>query len=281
MTSKRLCVPTSGPFADANSFDANGVFGDVLTKLAPPSPGAPPDYGWGPAIARKLSRTLWVDPGTTIATASQTGDASAPFATIAAALAAATDRTTIVLQNYDYTGEGALTAPAVAELNLVTLGPGLSVPTLGPLSAPGVVLSCFGVQFVGNVQCFALWCQFNSGVLGNVTAPNGAMFVDQSYLVGDVTTAWLSAINGDIYGNGSVVGAMYCRNSGMPDSLQLDSGAYVEVVDCWWNPGGGTWTFAPGPPGSVILDAYSNYYWITTGQALVNGAKVIAGDLTP
>jgi hypothetical protein len=183
----------------------------------------------------------------------------------------------VVLQAADYTGEGPLTAPAIAELNLICLSPGLTTATLGPLNAPGLVLSCFGVKFVGDVTVSSLWCQFGAGVLGNVVAPNSANFVDQGYLVGTVTTSWLSAIHSDVWGGGAA-DSVYAISSGLPDSLNVNG--YVELVSCWWNPGGGTWTFT-GAPGQMILDAYSNWSWKTTASVLVNGVKVIAGDLVP
>jgi hypothetical protein len=234
-------------------------------------------FGTGGVWPIPLSRTLYVDPATSTPITSQNGAINAPFSTITAALAAASDRTTIILQPDDYTGEGSLTAPAVAELSLACMFASLSTATIGPMTATGVTLSFFGVQAVGDVSCLSLWCQFNSGVFGDVTAPQSANFIDQSYLVGDITTAWLSAIHSDIYGSGSADN-MYAISSGMPDTLNVVS--YVELVSCWWDPGGGTWTFT-GAPGQIILDAYSNWYWKTTSQVLANGTKVIAGDLVP
>ena len=218
--------------------------------------------------SRPLSKTLWVDPATTTPISYQNGTDDTPFATITAALAVATDRTTIMLQSYDYTSEGALVAPAIPELCLQCIAPGLTVPTLGPLTATGVVVSCFGIQFVGDVSCYALWCQFNAGVYGDVTAPNAAIVVDQSYFYGVVTTSWLSAIHSDVYGGGTCAN-VYALSSGMPDSLNVTS--YVEMRDCWWDPGGGIYTFT-GAPGQVILDGNSNYSWRATGQSISNGA---------
>jgi hypothetical protein len=59
MSELRLKVPQAGEPANADNFDAGGDVGDVLTKLAPPSPGLPPDYGWRRAPAGIPSFFQW------------------------------------------------------------------------------------------------------------------------------------------------------------------------------------------------------------------------------
>jgi hypothetical protein len=59
MTQKRINVAPAGEPADADSFDPGGNEGDVLTKTAPPVPGAPPGFRWAKATADLLALTKY------------------------------------------------------------------------------------------------------------------------------------------------------------------------------------------------------------------------------
>lgn len=216
MTQNRLQAPPSGEYADADTLDPTGNVGWVLTKLAPASPGASPQFGWrapsGGGSFTNLTNTVYVDPNTTVLPANRTGNIETPFATVQAALTAlATTGGILKLMPGNYVAEGALA-----------------------LGAHPYKIECFVTQ--GNVAINIAVAVAPMVQLASITG-TATLLVLNNIQCGAVTTAGLiEAINSEIDGNIAAT-QLQAFNAIFDGSVTLTTGighAEADYVDCHW-----------------------------------------------
>jgi hypothetical protein len=149
MSELRLKMPQAGEPVNADNFDPGGAVGDVLTKLAPPSPGLPPDYAWRPGggiPAPAVSQNVYV----ALAYGSDvtgTGTQTKPYATVAFALGTILDNT--VAKPYEiFVDEGQY-------VGAIALKPFVSIigvdPSLVDLAGNFTLDASFADHFTGQI----------------------------------------------------------------------------------------------------------------------------------
>jgi hypothetical protein len=274
MTQKRLNVAPAGEPADADSFDPGGSVGDVLTKLAPPAPGQPPAYGWrtGAKLAN-LSAGLYVDSGTSVAVALQSGNIEQPFGTLHQAAAAlltmvASNAFALGIVSGDYSTEPALTIdPAVGTRVSLAPEPGgsdvLALPYVLPAITYANPLFIQGALCVGSIsggEIFLVDTQIadngstvTSGT--NITLRNVIIYVVSGGVPGSVFTADSALFNAPIHFGGTAANMSNCRFSGLT-----------------------VFTFT-GAAGVLTLDGSTYASFLATGSSVVNGTVVVLNSL--
>lgn len=261
MTQRRLTVYGAGEPADADSF-GTGAVGNVLTRLAPPAPGQPDDYGWRPggggASLAQLTNVRWVDKNTTVPLADQTGTVGAPFATLVQAKAALLlTGGTIMLVPGDYETEGTQTFDGVNPFAFINVA-GLQMvqPDLSPLvachlptingTASKYVQGCSCLSLIstsGHIEAVASEIHTQAQAFANLRLWNCTFTRDAG--AGPLITVGAGTMN-----------LNSCLVRGNGDMASLPAGVH-SMTNCTFGAGNG---FIDGPAPGVLVqfDAYTN-----------------------
>jgi hypothetical protein len=281
MTQRRINVAPAGEPADADSFDPTGNVGDVLTKLAPPQPGAPPRFGWRPGSSgstfTNLSDVVYVDGGTTVPPANRNGNIETPFATITAAIAALPNGGTVLATPGDYSGEGAIVGPnpPVPYALCNVLGEAIQPRNRG-ITFPFVIAP----HFVSNSQL---------GFRGCIVADNGSIFTSNNALGMSGCSIETAITTQSFYASNCV----FDLNAVVTVAHDMVlSGCYVNVAGTAFNlspnnvcsitntdmvPAIGVVIAFNAPGGLVQFDEYSYAQFIAANGAITNGVAVVIG----
>lgn len=275
MSDLRLKIPQAGEFATANNFDTGGNVGDVLTKLAPPAPGQPPDYGWRPGgggiPAPTISAQVFVSAlyGSDV---TGNGTQAKPYATIAHAQSTILDAASTKVYQI-WVMPGVYTEAVGLMAWTVLTGTDMSDNSTAFMQANVIGAFTLGPSFTGAILGEQAW-------VTNIDV-NGSLTLD--YVAAGSTNGSIVFTNSQIEGNAICTGGSSnttefhnCNQFG--DFTEV--GGFVEFHNTNnVNPTALLTVQGTGAAGSAFLDAWGGSWSgsVTLDQNASNGTVVLRG----
>lgn len=272
----------------ANVLVSQQLLNQILSLLAEqPFPLLPITTTPLSSLVASLTRVMWVDGGTTAATADQTGQVSAPFKTITQAVAALPTGGTLLIVPGDYSTEAA-----------VGVGSATTFVNLAGLQYPGIVAirPVLLPSLTGDGAKNIMGCQLTAAVTSNNTITTQSCNIATNITaVGYQDFHSVITVTNTIQVNGAASdaelrGTRYAIGAGPIPNINLPAARTLRLVDVLFDIAGSVNINFAGAGGLIDADGASFSSFAASAGAIVNGAfqtlwqgwaKVIANVVVP